>query len=257
MNQRLTRKDMKRDELVEALERSRSFVESHSRILVLAAVGVAVAVLLAAGGWWWLAHQEQEANEAVTAALEVYRAPVGPDAVAAEPGGSTFPDEAARRARAKELFEEIRSSHRFADAADVAAVYLGQIAAEEGDTARARELWSGFADDHGEHLLADQVRVNLLHLDRAEGRGEQVIAELGAMLDADPADRRLPGDVVLYELARTYEELDRGDEARATWQRLAEEYPASPYAAEAQQAAGPQPLGGAAVGGAAPFSFGP
>jgi tetratricopeptide (TPR) repeat protein len=257
MNQRLTRKDMKRDELVEALERSRSFVETHSRILVLAAVGVAVAVLVAAGVWWWLAHQEQEANAAVTEALEVYRAPVGPDAVAAEPGGTTFPDEAARRARAKELFEEIRASYRFADAADVAAVYLGQVAAEEGDTARARELWSDFADEHDDHLLADQVRVNLIHLDRAEGRGEQVVAELAEMVDAAPRERPLPGDVVLYELARTYEELDRGEEARTAWQRLAEEYPASPYAAQAQQAAGPATLGGAAVGGAAPFSFGP
>lgn len=257
MNQRLTRKDMKRDELVEALERSRSFVETHSRLLVLAAVGVAVAVLVAAGVWWWLSHQEQEANAAVTEALEVYRAPVGPDAVAAEPGGPTFPDQAARRARAKELFEDIRSSYRFADAADVAGVYLGQIAAEEGDTARARELWSDFADEHEDHLLADQVRVNLIHLDRAEGRGEELVAELQGMLDAAPRERHLPGDVVLYELARTYQELERGDEARATWQRLAEEYPASPYAAEAQQAAGPATLGGAAVGGAAPFSFGP
>ena len=259
MNQRPTRKDMKRDELVEALERSRSFVETNSRILVLAAVGVAVAALVAAGLWWWLAHQEQEANAAVAEALEVYRAPVGEEAAAAEPGAVTFPDAAARRARASELFEEIRGSYRFADAADVADVYLAQIAAEDGDPERARELWEGFVGEHEEHLLADQVRVNLIHLDREQGRGEELVGELQGMLDAAPDERRLPGDVVLYELAETYEALGRGDEARTTWQRLAEEYPASPYAAAAQQAAGPPAgaLGGQAVGGAAPFSFGP
>jgi tetratricopeptide (TPR) repeat protein len=257
MNERLTRKDMKRDELVEALERSRSFVETHSRLLVLVAIGVAVAVLAAAGLWWWLAHHEQQANDAVAEALEVYRAPVGDEAAAAEEGAVTFPDDEARRARAEELFEEIRSSYRFADSADVADVYLGQIAAEAGDPDRARTLWEGFVDDHDEHLLADQVRVNLIHLDREQGRGEQVIAELQTMLDAAPDDRVLPGDVVLHELAETYQALGRGDEARATWQRLAEEYPASPYAAAAQQAAGPQTLGGEAVGGAAPFAFGP
>lgn len=257
MNERLTRKDMKRNELVEALERSRSFVETNARILVLAAIGVAVAFLVGAGIWWWLAYQSGKASTALAEALEVYRAPVGADAVPAEEGGVTFPDAAARRARAAELFADVRSGYRFADAADVAGVYLGQIAAEEGDLERAAELWRDFIDEHDDHLLADQVRVNLIHLDRQQGRGEQALAELRTMLDAAPADRRLPGDVVLYETARTYEELGRDDEARATWQRLAEEYPASPYAAEAQQAAGPPTLGGEAVGGAAPFSFGP
>lgn len=257
MNERLTRKDMKRNELAEALERSRSFVETNARILVIAAVAVAVAALLAAGVWWWLAYQDAQAGDALAEALEVYRAPVGPDAAPAEEGGLTFPDAAARRARAGELFGEVRSGYRFADAADVAGVYLGQIAAEEGDLERARELWGDFVDEHDDHLLAGQVQVNLIHLERQEGRGEQALAELQAMLDAAPDERRLPGDVALYEMARTLEELGRDDEARATWQRLAEEYPASPYAAEAQQAAGPATLGGEAVGGAAPFSFGP
>lgn len=257
MNERPTRKDMKRNELVEALEKSRSFVETNARILVIAAIAVAVAILVGAGIWWWLAHQSGQAGIALAEALEVYRAPVGPDAEPAEEGGVTFPDAAARRARAAELFGDVRSSYRFADAADVAGVYLGQIAAEQGDAERARELWNGFVEEHEDHMLADQVRVNLIQLDREQGRGEELLAELQAMLDAAPDERRLPGDVVLYEIARTQEELDRGDEARATWQRLAEEYPASPYAAEAQQAAGPAPLGGEAVGGATPFSFGP
>ena len=257
MSERPTRKDMKRNELGEALERSRSFVETNAKILIIAAIAVAVAILVGAGIWWWLAHQSTQASIALAEALEVYRAPVGPEAEPVEEGGVTFADAAARRARAAELFGEVRSSYRFADAADVAGVFLGQIAAEEGDVERAREMWSEFVAEHEDHILADQVRVNLIHLDREQGRAEQLLPELQAMLDAAPDDRRLPGDVVLYEMARTYEALDRGDEARATWQRLADEYPASPYAAEARQAAGPASLGGEAVGGATPFAFGP
>lgn len=257
MSERPTRKDMKRNELVEALERSRSFVETNARILVIAAIAVAVAILVGAGVWWWLAHQSTQASIALAEALEVYRAPVGPEAEPVEQGGVTFPDAAARRARAAELFREVRSSYRFADAADVAGVFLGQIAAEEGDLERARELWSEFVEEHEGHILADQVRVNLIHVEREQGQAEQLLAELQAMLDAGPDERRLPGDVVLYEMARTYEALDRDDEARASWQRLADEYPASPYASEARQAAGPATLGGEAVGGATPFAFGP
>jgi TolA-binding protein len=254
MNQRPTRKEMKRDDLVVALERSRSFVEENARILVLAAAGVAVAVLLGAGVWWWLAVQEAKANEALTEALEVMRAPVGAEAEAAEPGDPTFADAEARRLRAEELFADLRSSYRFSDPADLAAVYLGQIAAEKGELERARELWREFVDEHDDHLLADQVRINLIQLDREQGAGEQVLAELSTMLDAAPQARKLPGDVILAEMARTLEELGRSDEARERWRQLAEEYPASPYASEAQQAAGTAP---GAAGAGAPFSPSP
>lgn len=246
MNQRPTRKEMKRDDLVVALERSRGFVEENARILVLAGVGLAVAVLLGAGVWWWLAVQETKANEALGEALEVMRAPVGDEADAAEPGDLTFPDAAARRARAEELFTDLRASYRFSDPADVASVYLAQIAAEGGDLDRARELWRDFVDQHDDHLLADQVRINLIQADRQAGSAEQVLTELSAMLDAAPESRPLPGDVILAEMARTYEALDRSDEARARWRQLADEYPASPYAAEARQAAGPAPATGSA-----------
>lgn len=256
MNQRPTRKEMKRDDLVMALERSRSFVEENARILVLAAIGVAVAILIAAGVWWWLAVQEAKANEALAEALEVYRAPVGAEAEPVEVGGPTFVDAAARRDRAEELFADLRSSYRFSDPADVAAVFLAQIAVEKGDSERARELWSDFVDEHDDHLLADQVRINLIHLDRDEGAGEQVLAELSTMLAAAPDQRKLPGDLILAEMARTLESLDRPDEARTRWQQLADEYPASPFASEALEAAGAGDgaAAGAAPGGAVPFT---
>jgi tetratricopeptide (TPR) repeat protein len=239
MNQRLTRKDMKRDEFVEALERSRSFVEANTRFLVLGAVALILVGLVAAGAWFWLAHERTVAGAALAEAVEAYGAPLGGDAGPA--GGISFPDAAARRARAKELFTAIRDSHGLTAAADVAAVYLGQIAAEEGDVERAHELWSDFVADHEDHVLADQVRVNLLHLDLEQGRGQQVVADLEAMLSGPVDERPLPGDVVLYELARGYQELGQAEQAQATVRRLTEEYPTSPLAALAQRELAPAP----------------
>jgi TolA-binding protein len=248
MNQRLTRKDMKRDEFVEALERSKSFVEANARYLVLGAVGLTVVALAAAGAWYWLVHQRARANAALAEAVEVYGAPVG----AAEQGegdAPSFPDEAARRTRARELFTALRDEHGGRDAADVAAVYLGQIAAAEGDLDTARELWSGFVADHDDHVLADQVRVNLFHLERAQGRDQQVAADLEAMLAAPVDERKLPGDVILYELGRTYQALGQSEQALTSFRRLAEEYPTSPYAALAQRELGPTAASPVAIPG--------
>ena len=74
------------------------------------------------------------------------------------------------------------------------------------------------------------------------------MAHLEPMLTADPEDRELPGDVVLWELAQTYEQMDKGDEAEATYRRLTEEYPSSAYASQARQKL-PQDSGAAAPGG--------
>lgn len=246
MSERLTRKEIKRDEFVEALERSASFVERNARILIASAVALVVVVAAGFGIWWWLEVKQARASAAFTEALEVYRAPVGEGAEPESEGGPTFADETARRDRAAELFAAVRDDYGMSGAADVAGVYLAQIAVETGDPDRARELWQEFVDDRPDHVLAGQVRVNLIHLDRQQGRAEEVVSRLEPMLTADPADRELPGDVVLWELAQTYEALDRGDEAEATYRRLTEEYPTSAYASQASQKLPGE--GGAAAG---------
>ncbi len=251
MSDRLSREEIERDEAAIALEKSASFMQKHAKTLVLVVVAALVMTAVILGVNWWLSIQGAKANAALTEALEVYRAPVGAAAAQGAEPDEAFADEAARRARASELFQAVRDDFGMTDAADVADVYLAQIAAETGDLDRARELWRGFVDAHDDHVLAGQVRVNLIHLDRQQGQAQAVVERLEPMLEAAPDERELPADVVLWELAQTYEELDRGDEAEATYRRLAEEYPTSAYAAQARQRL-PQegPQGGGLPGGA-------
>lgn len=249
MNQRLTRKEIKRDEIAEWFGQTAEFLRRHRTALILGVVVVVVAVALAIGGFWWLATRSVRANELLVRAMAVYTAPI--DAVAPkpdDPDAPTFADEASRRGRAKELFEQLAGGFPFADASDVANVYLGRIAVAEGDLERAGRLWREFVDEHREQVLAGEVRVNLLALDRQQGKAAEVAAELEAMLTKAPDQRPLPGDLILNELAATYEQLGREDDAKSTWSRLAEEYPQSVYAAAARQKAGPAAQALAGVG---------
>ena len=70
------------------------------------------------------------------------------------------------------MFDEIRANHDGTDAADIAAVYRAELATREGDLAQARELWEGFLERQKDHMLAAEVQLNLMSLDRLEGRGE-------------------------------------------------------------------------------------
>lgn len=237
MNQRLTRKEIKRDEFASVVGRSVEYAETHSRGLIYAIVGALALAVLAAGVYAYLGNRSLHANEDLAYAMKVYSAPVVPaPAGAAKPDdrqSPSFASEAARRQRAKALFEKVRSDYGFSDAADVAAIYLGQIAAAEGQLDRARELWTDFLDSHEGHLLAGEARLNLIRLDRQQGKGEELIGRLRPMLD-EP-DAPLPQDVVLFELGKTYEQLNRRTEAVATYKRIVDEFPQSAYGQEARQ----------------------
>ena len=234
MNQRLTRKEIKRDEFATAVGRGVEYAESHARTLTLA-IGAAIAVaLLAFLAYALLGSRSEKSSEALAHAMKVYNAPINatgakPD----DPKEPSFADQGARRARAKQLFEEVRDDYGSTDAADIAGLYLAQIALAEGQPDRARELWAEFVDDHGDHILASEARVNLIHLDRQQGKGEELAQRLKAMLEEE--EPALPKDVILNELAVTLEQLNRKEEAVQAYQRILDEFPQSVYRATAQQ----------------------
>ena len=232
--QRVTRHQIKRNELAEAVERTVHYTEDHLRLVGIAVGAVVLVVLAVLGVRWFLKGRAAEADEALAAAVRVHQAPVGVPAPKPEdPKEPSFADETARRARAKQLFEEVREGYGMSDAAGVAAVYLGQIAVAEGQLDDARELWEEYLNDDDDSLLASQTRLNLMALDRQQGKGEELVRQLQEMLD-EP-EPSLPQDVVLFELATTYEQLGRQPEADEAYQRIVTEHPQSPYRQSAQQ----------------------
>jgi TolA-binding protein len=234
MSQRLTRKDIKRDEFASAVGRGVDFAESHTRELMLTIGAVLAAVLIGIVAYFYVGHRSDLANQALAAAVKAYGAPIDPTAAkpndAAEP---SFASDAARQARARQLLERVRGDYRWTDAADVASLYLADLDATGGKVAEARQLWSDFVKKHGDHVLAVQARIDLLELDRSQGKGQQVAQQLREMLDQ--SDAPLPQDVTLFQLAITLEQLNRDQEAVQTYQRLVDEFPQSPYRQTAQQ----------------------
>jgi len=234
MTQHLTRKDMKRDELATAVGRGMEYAGSHARTLIIGLGVLALIAVLFLVSRVFMGSRAEKANESLAHAMKVYQAPL--DATAAKPDdptNPTFAEPGARRDSAKKLFEGVRKDYGMSEAADVAGLYLAQIAAEEGQLDKARELWTEFVDDNKDSLLAGQARVNLIQLDRQQGKNEDLSQRLKSMLEQD--EPGLPKDVILFELATTQEQLGRKQEALQSWRRLSEEYPESAYRNVAQQ----------------------
>lgn len=234
MSDRLSRKEIKRQDTFQVLMgRGLEMVQAYRRQIILVA-GLLVLLVVVAIGWFiYVESMEDDAQALLADAMEARGEPAGGETAEA----ATAPEGAdARRTRARQLLEQVVDDYGATDAADVARVYLGEIAATEGDTERAAELWREFLDEHPEHMLGAQVRLNLYALERGAGRGEEVVAELQEIVDDE--DPPLPRDVALYELAVTLEELGREDEAAERYQRLVDEFGQSPYAVEARQKTG-------------------
>ena len=266
---RLTREEIRRDEVREAVFSASAWFAEHVRQIL---IGIAAVIAVVLGVVLFLNYQdrrEADASFQLSEALKVYRAELDePETDAIDDLFGTPPDSApgeeqdeSAEAEPEEPFAQEDGDDdvlSFASEAErrgstasgrLASVYLGQIAADEGDAATARELWTGYLETNGgDHALAVSLQLNLYSLDRAEGRGEELAAELRGAVATETSN--LPKDVLLFELASTLEQLGDEEGARETFRRILDEYPDSGYAIRARQQLGPEPAA------ASPFSFG-
>jgi tetratricopeptide (TPR) repeat protein len=235
MKHHLSRKEIKRDEVREALGRGVQYLRGHERTALWIVGGVLGALLIAALVVFFIGRREASAGGRLASALRVYGAEVDVfDSAPDDPEEPRFATDQERLDKAKASFTELVDDYGGTDAGQVAKTYLAEIAARQGDTETARKLWAEYLRDNPGSVLAVSVELNLLALDRQAGNLEQVRAGLERQLE-EGADRTLPEDVVLYELAQTLDALGRETEAQDLLQRLVDDHPRSPFAFEARQ----------------------
>src|SRR5215813_9994481 len=107
MSQRLTRKDIKRDEIASAVEHGLEYAESHLKIIYYAAAAIVVAGALWGAYHYYSGGRNERANVELARAMKVFQAQVVTPA-AAKPNDAkepSFPSDAARREKAKGLFD--------------------------------------------------------------------------------------------------------------------------------------------------------
>jgi tetratricopeptide (TPR) repeat protein len=236
MSERLSQKeikhDIREDEFRSFVGRVFEKIEEKPSLVFGTVAGIVAVILLVTGFLAFSKSRAETANQNLAEALEIIGAPIVEDGEEAAPTASdspTFTSLEERRASAQVALDNVSSGA----AAEVAELLRADLALEEGDRETARGIWENFVSSQGEHLLALSVRLNLIHLDRAEGQASKVAEELQQELNS--TQKRLPEDVILYELALTREALGETEIALELYQRIVDEYPQSPYTGKARQ----------------------
>ncbi len=174
---RITRKELKRDKFALEVEHTVEYVAEHRKAVIrYSVIGAAVLVLVL--GFFAYRRQQRAARQAaLTSALEIQQAVIGP---APNEFIRAFPTEQARDEAAMKAFADIAAKYSGSDEATIAEYYLGTIAANQGKNAEA-EKWLKDVVDSGNANYASLAKLTLAEIYKLQGRlgeGEALLRSL-------------------------------------------------------------------------------
>jgi tetratricopeptide (TPR) repeat protein len=232
---KLSRKDLKENELEHALVGARDYVVSHeagAKKWTAIAVG---AVALVAVVWGGLVLRGHRLDAKLSAALGVFDAPLATDGAGTAPGITVYKDAVERLEAAK---KQLRALAEDAPGSKPGQAARTMLLALEGGTTPPAKLLDGARDlakrDPGS-IVSGVAALSYLEAEASAGRVKEAIASAKGFLEA--ANPPLPKDVLLFTLARLYEKDGQLADAKSSYQRVVADYPDSPMRSEAQQKA--------------------
>jgi len=198
-------------------------------LLVVAVIGAGVASY-----WGWHQHTEDKAHALLAEAMVVQDARVGPPAEATGgSGGLTFPTERERTQAELGKFRAAADAYPATDAGLFARYQEASLQLTLGNPADAAKAFQMVVDRAGDALYGQMARLGLAESYARSGQFEQAITAYKEL--AQRKDGQLPIDGILIQLGRTYRDAGRASDAQQTFNRLVEEFPDSPFNADAKR----------------------
>ena len=103
-----------------------------------------------------------------------------------------------------------------------------------GDPAKAAAAYQQVVDKAGNRIYGQMARLGLAETQAVQGQYDTAINTYKEM--AQRKDGPLPVDGILMQLGRTYLDAGKQSDAQQTFNRLVEEFPDSPFTADAKRA---------------------
>jgi tetratricopeptide (TPR) repeat protein len=232
------RKQIKRDELVTGMERAAQWTRAHGSEVRTTLIAVAIVVVGALGFTTFQERRKASAERAFGEAFETFHAPVAAELPpgADKPAGLQFATPAEKYQKAAAAFDGVERRYGSQPAGRRARYYAALCRIEMGDYAEAEKALDKLvADSDRSSLESGLARMALADLYRRRGETDKAVTAYRQLVD--DASLTVPRDHVLMSLGSTLEEAHRTKEARASYRRLTEEFPASVFLSEARRRA--------------------
>ena len=233
------RHKLKQNDFATTVARMRASLEARQATIVRVLVVLVVLVGIAAAVAWWRSTQEARANELLADALATYEMPVVPPQPPAPgsppplPQPGTFQSEQERLDAALPKFLEAAEANPGSQAAVTARYHAASILASLGRHAEAEEHYRQVSERAGDGIYGRTARLGMAESQLAQGKHDSAI-EIYTAFSRD-AGSPIPLDGILMQLGRAYARAGRTEEAVRSFTRIVDEFPQSPYAAEARR----------------------
>jgi TolA-binding protein len=236
---RTDRHKLKENEFARTVAQARDAVQSRGAEITRTIVVTLVLVAIVGGFFWWRNSRDAAANGLLAAALATYQMPVIPPQPPAPgspppvPQPGTFQSEQERLDASLPKFMEAANANPDREAGITARFYAAGILSALGKHAEAEENYQQVVNKAGNSIYARTARLGLAQAQVAQGEYDSAIT-IYTELSRDTSST-LPLDGVLLQLGRAYARAGKKEEAVRAFTRVVDEFPQSPYAADARR----------------------
>jgi TolA-binding protein len=232
---RTERHHLKDNELAQLTATAREMLESQGRGILIAIVA-AVVVAAGVGGYFsWRSRVESRAHAALAAALAVEEARVGPPAAfgTQQPTGLSFVSQREKYQAALTKYKEVADEYPKSDAGLFARYREAATYMALGTPKSAVDVYQQVVNEGGDTLYAQMAKLGLAEAQAQNGQYDQAIATFREL--SQRKDGPLPVDGVLLQLGRAQQDAGKSSDAQQTFNRLVQEFPESPFTADARK----------------------
>lgn len=232
---RTYRHRLKTNEVASVLDRTVEMLTVY-RDRVLAGVALVVVLGAIVGGYVFVRARTQAAvGSLMGQASVIMGAPVEPPPPPGQPSTpGSYPTEQAKYEAALQQYLEAADGYPNTSAGIAARYQAASLLARLGRPEEAAEQFQAVIDRTDDNsVYREMARLGKVSAQAQAASYDDAIATLEGMSAESGED--VPQDAVLMELGRVYLLAGRMPEARQTFRRLLDEYPASQFAPEAQR----------------------
>ena len=228
---RAERHHLKENELQTFARDVRDQFEGRQREAMLGLAAVGVVVIVAIAFFAWRERVQTQAATLLAGAVAVKDARIGPPGTAEQ--GLRFNNERERAQAALTKFKVAADAYPSTDAGLYARLEEAATYMTLGNPAQAAAAYQQVVDKAGNSIYGQSARLGLAGAQAAQGQYDQAINAFKEL--AQRKDGPLPVDGILMQLGRTYLDAGKRADAQQTFNRLVEEFPDSPFTADARR----------------------
>jgi TolA-binding protein len=233
------RHKLKENEFAKTVAQAREVMQTRGSEITKILVALALLIVVVGGYAWWRGSRDAKANGLLAEALATYEMPVIPPQPPAPgspppvPQPGTFQSQTERLEAALPKFLQAANANPNSEAGITARFHAAGILAAQGKHAEAEQRYKEVIDKAGSTIYGRTARLGMAEAEVAQGKFDNAIA-VYTELSRD-TNSTLPLDSVLMHLGRAYARAGKKEEAVRSFTRVVDEFPQSPYAADARR----------------------